>query len=116
MDQTSINNRLLRAMSPDDFAMLSPNFELVPAPRGMALTEPDVMFEHAFFFETGIGSVLTISPEGLESETGLFGWEGFIPVGVVMGADRSPYRTVTQVPGEAHRVRAEVLRKAAEAS
>jgi multidrug efflux system outer membrane protein len=38
----------------------------------------------------GVGSIVTVSPEGLRAENGLFGREGFAPVPVVLGNDRSP--------------------------
>jgi hypothetical protein len=67
MDQKSAKNRLLQVMLPDDFERLSPGLEPVPLARSQVLVEPEVEFDHAYFFERGIGSVVTISPEGLEA-------------------------------------------------
>ena len=41
-------------------------------------------------FRAGVGSIVTVSPEGLRAENGLFGREDFAPVPVVLGNDRSP--------------------------
>src|SRR5690242_18282142 len=116
MDQSSVKNRLLRAMQPEHFARLSPHLEPVPLPRSLVLFQPEAVFEQAFFFESGIGSVVTTSPEGLEAESGIVGREGFTPVGLVMGANRCPFRTLVQVAGEGHRIEAGAFREEVEAS
>ncbi len=84
----------------------------MPLPKDDVLLEPEQPFEHAYFFETGVGSIISISPEGQMVESGLFGWDGFTPVGLVMGAERSPYRQLIQVAGQGHRMPAEALREA----
>jgi CRP-like cAMP-binding protein len=116
MDQKSAKNRLLQVMLPDDFERLSPGLEPVPLARSQVLVEPEVEFDHAYFFERGIGSVVTISPEGLEAESGLFGRDGFAPTGIAMGADRAPFRTIVQVPGDGHRIEAGAFGEAIAAS
>ena len=116
MDQTLFRNHLLRLMSPNDFAMLAPHLEPIPAPKNLLLAHPGAATEHAFFLESGIGSVVTASPEGLEAESGLFGRDGFSPIGLVMGAGPSPYRTIIQVAGEGYRIESGALLTAFEAS
>jgi CRP-like cAMP-binding protein len=98
-------------LSAEDFSRLAPHLELVELGKGEVLLQPQQVVEHAFFFESGIGSIVTISPEGLEAESGIFGRDGFAPVALAMGDDRSPFRTLVQVLGEGYRVRADVLRE-----
>lgn len=110
VDQTRLRNHLLRRLAPEDFARLAPHLTAVPLPKHLVLHEPDQAFAEAFFPESGIGSIVAISPEGQMIESGLFGWDGFTPVGLVMHAERSPYRTLIQRSGDGHRIDAEVLR------
>ena len=88
-EQSKVRNRLLRVMSADDFALLSPHLSPCSAARGAVLFEADVPFEKVWFLESGVGSIITTSPEGLTAENGLFGREGFAPVAAIMGSDRS---------------------------
>ena len=116
MEQTRLRNQLLRRLAPEDFARLAPHLKALALPKDLVLLEPDQAIAEAFFPESGIGSIITISPEGQMIESGLFGRDGFSPAGLVMGAERSPYRTVIQVAGEGHCIDAQVLGEAANAS
>ena len=115
-DQTTVQNRLLRHLAPDDFARLAPNLEPVPLRKGRVLVEPDEPFSYAFFMGSGLGSIVAISPEGLEVESGLFGRDGFAPAVLAIGVNAWPYRTFVQLAGEGHRIDADALREALEAS
>jgi CRP-like cAMP-binding protein len=116
MDQTKLHNRLLRRLAPQDFALLAPHLQALSLRKGDVLLEPDQDFEHAYFFESGLGSIVTISSEGQMVESGLFGRDGFSPMGLALGAERAPYRLLVQGPGEGHRMKAAVLRDALESS
>ncbi len=116
IDQTTLRNRLLRLLRPEDFARLAPHLEPVELRQDDVLVEPDQPFEHAYFFERGVGSVIAISREGQRVESGIFGRDGFAPVGLALGIGRSPYSMIVQVPGEGHRLPAGALREALEAS
>lgn len=113
-DRSSVENRLLRRLSFDDFAHLASHLETATFRKGDVLIEPDRPFEHVYFFESGIGSVVTMTPDSLAAESGIFGREGFAPVGVAMSDDRSPYRTLVQLAGHGHRLEADILRQAFE--
>ena len=69
-----------------------------------------------YFPEAGIGSIVARSPESQQVEAGLFGVDGFSPVEVVLGSDRSPHHIVIQVADDSWRVPAHLLREAADAS
>lgn len=96
-DQSTVRNLLLRTMSADDFALLAPHLSPCKAPKGTVLFEQDKPSETVWFLESGVGSIITVSPEGLRAENGLFGREGFAPVGVIMGNDRSPHKGFIQI-------------------
>ena len=116
IDQPGLHNRLLRQLPPVDFARLAPHLEPVELRKQEVLVEPDQPCAHATFPERGIGSIVTVSPEGQMIESGLFGRDGLSPASLALGADRSPHRIFIQAPGEGHRVPAQALREAMAAS
>jgi len=87
-------------MSEEDFALLAPHLSHGNSERGAVMFERNQPTDTVWFMESGIGSIITTSPEGLSAETGLFGREGFAPVSMVLGSDRSPHRAIVQVPGD----------------
>jgi CRP-like cAMP-binding protein len=111
-EQSAVRNRLLRAMSPEDFALLAPHLRPCKADKGKLLFERDSVIETVWFLESGVGSIITISPEGLQAENGLFGREGFAPVGVVMGSDRNPHKGIIQIADDCLNISAGALTEA----
>ena len=97
LEQSSVRNRLLQAMRPEDFALLAPHLRPGHAGKGIVLFEAGALIETVWFLESGVGSIITVSPEGLKSENGLFGREGFAPVGIVIGNDRAPHQGLIQI-------------------
>ena len=102
--QTTIRNRLLRALVPADFALLAPHMLMVPGPLKLVLIEPHVPIEHMHFPEMGFTSV-TIDGEGGSIEVGMIGCEGLVGASpVLLGADRTPHRHFVQMAGENLRI------------
>jgi CRP-like cAMP-binding protein len=97
-------NRLLRALSPGDLALLEPNLEPVSLKRGDVLIRPNERIEHIYFPVDCIGSVVAITPEGRRIEVGIFARDGMSGTSVLLGSDRSPHETFVQVPGAALRM------------
>jgi CRP-like cAMP-binding protein len=112
IQQSTVQNRLLAMLPSEIFNVLAPELRHVPLPRNVFLAEPDEPFEQVYFLETGIGSVVTTSPEGLSTESGLFGRDGFTPLAAVLGSDRSPYLIVMQVGGDGHSLAVDTLTRA----
>lgn len=100
--QANVRNRLLSLMQPDDFALLAPDLKPLDLPRKFVLVEEDREIDRVFFPESGIGSVVSTSPEGHKAESGIFGRDGFSPVAAVMGIDRVHKREFMQVAGEGY--------------
>lgn len=115
-DQSIVRNRLLRLMSADDFALLAPHLQPCKADKGSILFEENAPIETVWFLDSGVGSIITMSPEGLSAENGLFGREGFAPVGSIMGNDRSPHKGVIQIADECWNLPAALLTEAADKS
>ena len=103
-NRNQIGNRLLSLLSDEDFARLGPHLEPVECRQHVVLCETLQPFNHVFFLDLGVGSIIVESPEGQKAEAGLFGRDGFSPTSIVMGGDRSPHGIIMQIPGRGHRI------------
>jgi CRP-like cAMP-binding protein len=56
--QSAVRNRLLKALSPDDFALLRPHLEPMDLTLRQMVAEPGEPILHAHFIEEGIVSLL----------------------------------------------------------
>jgi CRP-like cAMP-binding protein len=111
LQQSTIRNRLLGAMTPDDFALLQPHLERVPLKLRHMVIEAGEPIQHVYFVEQGIASVLAeVAQERIE--VGMIGSEGLAGVAVVLGVDSSPHAFMVQAEGEALRIPAAELRAA----
>src|SRR5690349_13781994 len=61
--QSSVRNRLLKALSPADFALLQPHLEPIQLTLREMVAEADAPLRDAAFVETGVLSLLASSPE-----------------------------------------------------
>ena len=110
-EASTVRNRLLSALAPDDFALLAPKLERVPLKLQSLLIEAHRPISHVFFPESGISSTVANTDEG-RIEIGMVGREGFVGVPVILGADRTPHTAMVQGEGEALRIGTEDLREA----
>lgn len=110
-DQKTTRNRILAALSPEDFGLLAPNLEAVRLELREFLAEANEPIRHVYFPERGIASVLASAEEG-KIEVGIIGREGMVGVPVVLGTDRSPYGFLVQQDGEALRIAVQDLEAA----
>ena len=107
--QSSVRNRLLKALSPDDFALLQPHLELVATELGQPLIKPYEAVRHLFFPEVGFGSITT-SGSGTKVEVGLVGREGLVgATPMLLGSDRTPHEHFVQNAGEMLRIETAAL-------
>jgi CRP-like cAMP-binding protein len=116
IQQSAVRNRLLKAMSVEDFARLQPYLELVDLQSGQTLTRPNARTEYLHFIESGIGSITSEGASG-RVEVGIIGREGVVgATPVLLGSDRAPYDHFIQMPGSALCVRADVVSAAVDES
>ncbi|UYW24761.1 Crp/Fnr family transcriptional regulator [Methylorubrum extorquens] len=113
--QSAIRNRLLKALTPDDFNRLAPHLKAVPLAMRQQLITPDQPISHACFVEEGLASMIVDTREG-RVEIGLVGYEGFVGVPLVLGTDRTPHIAMVQAEGTALRIAAPELEAALDAS
>jgi CRP-like cAMP-binding protein len=111
--QKAERNRILRAMSPEDYAWITPHLKSVQLPRGETLVETDEAFRHVYFIETGVASVVNHVVGG-PVEVGTIGNEGLVGLSVYLDGGIAPNRTFMQVAGEGKQVAANVFAEGAE--
>lgn len=99
----SLANQLLTSMSEEDFALIAPHLKPVDCPLHYLIAEPARAIRYVYFLESGIGSIVVTTPEGLRAEVGLFGREGFSPTDVLV-SDQTPYTILMQGAGEGNRI------------
>jgi hypothetical protein len=108
LQQSSIGNRLLAALSLENFVSLQPHLEPVELKLRDTLIEPNQSIEHVYFPEQGIASIINNSHDG-KIEVGIVGREGMTGTPVLLGVDRTPLECFIQVEGYGHRMNAQQL-------
>jgi CRP-like cAMP-binding protein len=99
LEQSTVNNRLLALMSPQDFALLAPRMERVDLDRDYVLAIPNTPIEHVFFIESGMVSVVAEKADGRSIEVGVYGRDGMGPSTVLLGSDQTPHHQYIQIGG-----------------
>jgi len=103
----TIKNTFLLALDPDVFELLAPHLEPVALPMRMILVQENKQIEYVYFPESGIASIVALTPEREMIEAGVFGYEGCSNFIINPGSDRVPMRTFMQVTGEGWRIAGE---------
>jgi CRP-like cAMP-binding protein len=109
---TTSQNRLLRALPPEDLAWLWPRLERVELEFRKTLHAPEEPIGSVYFPETGYCSRLAPMEDSDSAEVGLVGPDGMVGMALVLGADRDSFEMLVQVPGTAMRMDAAAFRKA----
>ncbi len=104
-------NRLLAALSSDEFAKLAPHLREVLFFPGDALHRPGEKIEHVYFLESGIVSLMAIMEGGTTVETVSIGHEGAIGTIEGFGALSAFTCALVQVPGSAARMSGPLFRR-----
>ena len=107
--QSTARNRLLRAMSLDDFALLGPHLQPLHTELRQTLIYPHEPATHLVFPESGYVSVVAENSGG-RIEVGMIGPEGLVgALPVLLGAGTAPYHEFVQCPGEMLAIEATVF-------
>lgn len=109
--QSSVHNRLLAALSADDYALLEPMLERIPLTFGSVLIAPNEPIRSVIFPESGVVSTIANTEEG-KIEVGVIGRDGFVGVPVILGTDHVSHSYVVQTSGEGYRIETPSLRHA----
>ena len=107
--QPTIANRLLAALRPEHFAEFSPHLDFVELPVKHVLVEANIPTTHVCFLASGLGSMVTTSPDDEAVEIGHIGREGMTGAHVLLMTERTPNRTFMQVTGSGYLMPAAAL-------
>ena len=103
-------NRLLAALSAEDYQHLLPELELIPMPLGWAIYESGGHQNYLYFPTTSIVSLLYVMENGASAEIAITGNEGLVGISLFMGGESTPSRAVVQSAGNGYRLKASVLK------
>lgn len=107
-----IKNRILAALSQEEYERLAPHLQETPLSIGTILYDFDEPITHVYFPNNDtLGSLLTSTEHGPAIEIGVTGSEGLLGFSVLMGLDVTPHQVLIQVPGTALKIKSSVLRR-----
>lgn len=105
-----IENRLLASLPEEDFQRLEPHFERVSLSHNQYAIVPDEPIKDIYFPLNCLLSLVTILEDGSTVESGTIGREGMSGVPVLLEAGTTVMPTFVQIPGEAIKIRAHVIK------
>lgn len=97
-------NRLLAAIPPREYTRLLPHLEPVTLTFKAVLHEPGETRAAVYFPGNGVISLINPMAENGGIEVGIVGREGMTGLSVFLDGQRSPFRDIVQVPGDALRL------------
>jgi CRP-like cAMP-binding protein len=99
-----IANRILSALSRDDYERILPDLQRFVLKFRVSLHEPGENMPYVYFPNTGVISTLTVLEDDSAIEIATIGNEGMTDVSVFLGLEVAESRLLVQVPGTAMRV------------
>jgi CRP-like cAMP-binding protein len=109
-------NRLLALLPAAELDTLRRHAEVVSLRHGHHAIIPDEPIQDVYFPLTCLLSMVTTMEDGATVESGTIGREGMSGIPVLLGAGQTTMPTFCQIPGEAVRLRAELLKESYERS
>jgi CRP-like cAMP-binding protein len=106
-----LTNRLLATLPKADFERLQKQLEPVYLKQGELLIEPGKGLSYAYFPLDAMISLVSLLEDGSTVEAGCVGREGVVGVPLLLGASTTPMQSVVQIPGNALRMKADILVK-----
>lgn len=103
-------NRLLAALTGEEYERLAPHLEPVSLSLGQTLFSPDDHIQHVHFPTISVVSLLTELEDGAGMEVGLVGREGVVGISAFLGGNETKV-AIVQAPGAALRLQAGKLQE-----
>jgi CRP-like cAMP-binding protein len=107
--QENTSNLLLRALSPEAYALLQPSMQRVELPLRFALITASVATDLVYFLERGLGSLVATNSDDKSVEVGHIGFEGMTGSHLLLKVEKTPNKAFMQVEGSGISVPAAVL-------
>ncbi|HET9159697.1 MAG TPA: Crp/Fnr family transcriptional regulator [Caulobacteraceae bacterium] len=99
-------NRLLAALTSEDFSLLAPHLSMTDLERGRLLYDPGDPLTSVYFPTDGVVSMLTLMESGEAIENATIGREGALGLQAATGSRESLSRAIVQVTGRAYKIAA----------
>jgi CRP-like cAMP-binding protein len=106
-----MENRLLACLPEEEFARLSPLLERVTLTHGQHVIVSEEPIRDIYFPLNCLLSLVTILEDGSTVESGTIGREGMSGVPVLLDAKTTTMPTFAQIPGDALKIRASVIKE-----
>jgi CRP-like cAMP-binding protein len=103
-NRPQFQNKLLSLVPTSELNMLLPSLEAIDLPKSFVMAKLGETIEYVYFLEQGLGSVVSVSPEGQQAEAGMVGYEGFVPTPPAARISTSFHEVVIQADGHGHRI------------
>jgi len=103
-------NRILAALTPNDYARLQDDLELVTLKLGQVLFESGDSLGYIYFPATCIVSLIFTTQKGASAELAITGNDGLVGIPLVLGGETTTHRAVIQSEGTAYRLKIEIMR------
>jgi CRP-like cAMP-binding protein len=104
-----VDNRLLAALPPADYARVQPHLQPVTFALGDLVYDAGGPQDFLYFPTTAVISLLYTMEDGSTAEMGLTGNDGVVGIALFLGGDTTPNRAVVQIAGEVLRIPAQRL-------
>jgi len=108
-----LDNWLLASLPRNDFDLLMRQLSRIRLTQGIVLVEPGDEFDHVYFPQSGMLSLLAVMQDGKAIETATVGREGVVGAMAGLGIYKSLVRVVVQLPMEVSKISASQFRKVA---
>jgi CRP-like cAMP-binding protein len=103
-------NRILAALTTKEYVRLADDFEPVTLVNGQVLYEPGDVADYVYFPTTCVVSRIFTTANGSSAELAMTGNEGMVGTSLILGSESVNYRVDVQSPGNAYRIKAEIMR------
>lgn len=110
------SNSLLARLPSEDFELLAPHLTKAAYGEGSVLQEAGEPAGHAHFLESGLVSLMALTPEGHAIGTCAIGRDGAVGLTTGLHASEAATRAVVQIPASVRRIAIGPLREAADKS
>lgn len=105
-------NRLLASLPREELELLSAHMEQVWLSAGQTIILPDEPIEFVYFPLNCLLSLVVVMEDGATVESGSVGREGMAGLSIVLDAATTPMQTLAEIPGQAIRIKAEIIKEA----
>ncbi len=107
--QSTLGNRLLLRLPPNDFEIIRPHLEFLTLEPGYLLADYCDSLSHCFFPRNGLISLIALAAKGTTCEVGYIGREGMIGLPAIFGKNEMPYQAMIQVKTDGFSVKVDTI-------